>query len=121
MSTEYPGLARQLKEMVDSGENLGCAKCVSLGPNGTYFASIGKWVYSSLPSQVKNDVAGKDIDRLFLGRGGNYYALYSNGSSNWRVGNYNNATVLSDWLKKATSPVKVSLILLSTSLLDSLC
>lgn len=105
LEVEYPFLARRL----DTEKHLGCPTCISLGPNGTYFANFGGRSFWSLPDAIKDGLDMDSVDRLFLGRSSAYYAVYQGGSARWRLsGNYSYSDDLSNYLKEAKSPAKVS-------------
>jgi hypothetical protein len=72
----YPHLYEKLKEI----SRLFVPTCISLGQNGHYFARFGHQILYNLPPELLQILVNIEyVDKLWLGSGDSYVAVYSNG------------------------------------------
>lgn len=88
MTLEHCGLSEHyppLEEWFKANSAFGCPGCVSLGPDGLYFASVpGHGSACRLPDSVKDHLGPmENVESVWLGMGGAYVAQLKDGTCKW--------------------------------------
>lgn len=107
LKSEYPNLHKVFDDP-STKKIFSCPTCVSLGPNGTYFAHLSGGTYWQVSSAIQDEIDMYEVDKMWLGRGSSYVAVFKSGRIQWNFrGKY--PELEEKWLalSKSSSP-KVS-------------